>query len=323
MVLKANEKVVPATVTANTGMVGIRVPAHKVAMELLQHANVPVAAPSANRFGHVSPTCAQHVLDDLGESDIAVVDGGDCGSGTCSIGIESTVLQIHNCTGDKTGGKDSLVLFRKGGVSESQISKALKELGFGEALEIVAPQKKESKVVDDDAETNPTSQADVVGHAAPGQSVTHYAPDVDTRLVMTVDRDEDVAADSDTKRTETEEEDTVRVSEAVVIDFGGRLKTTLGAKALAYRDLSETGDSREAATQLFSALRWTESVQGAKHVLIADVLEVILKENSTPVDEGASTQEEDDKNLHVDAVADRMFRAASGKRIRLAEVVVE
>ncbi|KAJ1389381.1 DHBP synthase RibB-like alpha/beta domain-containing protein, partial [Ochromonadaceae sp. CCMP2298] len=56
---------VPLLVTAGTGFVGLRSPQHPTARALLSAAGVPVAAPSANRFGHVSPTCAQHVLDDL------------------------------------------------------------------------------------------------------------------------------------------------------------------------------------------------------------------------------------------------------------------
>lgn len=68
----------------------MRVPAHPVAQALLQAAEVPVAAPSANRFGHTSPTTADHVLADLNGRIAAVIDGGPT-----PIGIESTVL---DCT---------------------------------------------------------------------------------------------------------------------------------------------------------------------------------------------------------------------------------
>ena len=63
---------IPPAVTAHTGSVGIRVPAHDLARRLLQQAQVPVAAPSANRFGHVSPTRAAHVLADLGDKGVHV-----------------------------------------------------------------------------------------------------------------------------------------------------------------------------------------------------------------------------------------------------------
>ena len=63
-------------VSAGTGFVGLRIPSHPIARQLLETSSLPIAAPSANRFGHVSPTRAEHVIDDLGESDIAVIDGG-------------------------------------------------------------------------------------------------------------------------------------------------------------------------------------------------------------------------------------------------------
>lgn len=65
----------PTEVTAGSGFVGVRCPNHSLALRLLSEARVPVAAPSANRFGHVSPTRAEHVMDDLGESDIFVLRG--------------------------------------------------------------------------------------------------------------------------------------------------------------------------------------------------------------------------------------------------------
>lgn len=85
----------PATVAGGRDTVGLRLPAHPMTIELLERAGVPLAAPSANRFGAVSPTTAQHVLDDLGGSlepgrDL-ILDGGPC-----PIGIESTIVDC--CT---------------------------------------------------------------------------------------------------------------------------------------------------------------------------------------------------------------------------------
>ncbi len=85
---------VPDIVTAGGATVGLRVPAHPVALALLRAASVPVAAPSANRSEEVSPTTAQHVADSLGAfvDDLLILDGGPC-----SVGLESTVLDV---TGD-------------------------------------------------------------------------------------------------------------------------------------------------------------------------------------------------------------------------------
>lgn len=79
-------------VTGGRDSVALRVPAHPLTQRLLDKLNDGVVAPSANRFGKVSPTTAQHVVDDLGEDVDAVLDGG-----TCDFGVESTIV---DCTGD-------------------------------------------------------------------------------------------------------------------------------------------------------------------------------------------------------------------------------
>lgn len=81
--------IVPDIVTAGLPSVAVRVPAHPVALELLRLAGVPVAAPSANRFGAISPTLAEHVASDLGSSVDMILDGGPCESG-----VESTVISF-------------------------------------------------------------------------------------------------------------------------------------------------------------------------------------------------------------------------------------
>ena len=63
-------------------------PAHPIALELIEAAGVPIAAPSANRFTHLSPTTAQHVADEFGDA-VEILDGGPC-----QVGIESTVVSV-------------------------------------------------------------------------------------------------------------------------------------------------------------------------------------------------------------------------------------
>ncbi len=98
---------VPDAVTAGRALVGVRMPAHPVALELIRRAGVPVAAPSANLFGHTSPTTAEHVLDDLDGRIDAVVDAGATG-----LGVESTVLDA--C-------QSPMVIYRPGAVTLEQI----------------------------------------------------------------------------------------------------------------------------------------------------------------------------------------------------------
>ncbi len=98
---------IPASVTSGGDTVGVRMPHHPIALALLERVGVPIAAPSANLFGHVSPTTAQHVLDDLdGQIDL-VLDGGPT-----SIGVESTVLDLS--------GEGPRIL-RPGGASRQEI----------------------------------------------------------------------------------------------------------------------------------------------------------------------------------------------------------
>lgn len=91
--------------------VGLRVPAHPAAQTLLAAFGRPVAAPSANRFGRVSPTTAQHVVEDLGQRVDLILDGGPC-----NIGIESTIVDV---SGDRPA------ILRPGGIPSEQIAAVL------------------------------------------------------------------------------------------------------------------------------------------------------------------------------------------------------
>jgi len=124
----------------------VRVPAHPQALEFLRAAATPVAAPSANRSGRVSPTTASHVLEELAGRIAAVLDGGPC-----TVGLESSVL-------DLTG--PMAVLLRPGGVSRASIEAVIGPIGT--ALPI-------------NAGPTPTLRS-------PGMMVSHYAPNLPVRL---------------------------------------------------------------------------------------------------------------------------------------------
>jgi L-threonylcarbamoyladenylate synthase len=101
---------IPESVTAGRSLVGVRMPANPVALRLIELVGVPIAAPSANRFGHTSPTTAAHVLADLDGRIDAVLDGG-----STAVGIESTVLDVT---------QNPMVIYRPGVVTASMIVKA-------------------------------------------------------------------------------------------------------------------------------------------------------------------------------------------------------
>jgi L-threonylcarbamoyladenylate synthase len=140
---------VPDAVTAGRPLVGVRMPAHPVALELIRRAGVPVAAPSANTFGHISPTTAAHVLHDLDGRIDAVVDAGPT-----EHGVESTVLDT--C-------RSPMLIYRPGAVTAEQIRAVA---GAVEAFQGDLPVKETPR------EAQPS----------PGLGLRHYAPRA--RLVL-------------------------------------------------------------------------------------------------------------------------------------------
>ena len=116
---------IPAIVSGGQSSIGLRVPNHPIALKLLQAFNDGIAAPSANRFGRISPTTAQHVRDELGDAVQLVLDGG-----ACEVGIESTII-------DLTGERPQIL--RPGMISAEAITSAL-----GESLVIASEARQES-----------------------------------------------------------------------------------------------------------------------------------------------------------------------------------
>jgi L-threonylcarbamoyladenylate synthase len=108
-VLLPRTSLIPDLVTSGMERVAFRIPAHPVALELLRSIDFPLAAPSANPFGYISPTSAQHVLAQLGGVIPYILDGGDCG-----VGIESTIVGIHG---------DDIVVYRLGGLAIEEIER--------------------------------------------------------------------------------------------------------------------------------------------------------------------------------------------------------
>jgi L-threonylcarbamoyladenylate synthase len=194
-VVLLKQEAVPDLVTAGLPTVAIRMPNHPMALRLIKAARCPIAAPSANLFGHVSPTTAEHVRDQLGDQVDLILDGGPC-----RVGVESTILSFM---GEAPG------LLRPGGLPLEEIESLIGPVGM------------ESSTDD-----RPLS---------PGMLLRHYAP-----------------------RT------------PIVIDQNGKLLQAYSNKKvgwLAFKEpaqshpfhhieiLSKKGDLREAAANLFAAIR--------------------------------------------------------------------
>jgi L-threonylcarbamoyladenylate synthase len=102
---------IPDAVSAGLPLIGVRVPAHPIALALLRAARVPVAAPSANKSNQLSPTIAEHVMRGMADIDGIVLDGG-----SCAVGIESTVVDLSG---------EHPVLLRPGGLSVAALESVL------------------------------------------------------------------------------------------------------------------------------------------------------------------------------------------------------
>lgn len=137
---------IPDAVTAGLDTVAVRVPDHPLALQLIRAAGRPLAAPSANRFGCLSPTTAAHVREQLGEAIAGVLDGGPC-----RVGVESTVLRPD---------PEPLVL-RPGGVTRERLAEAL-----GEPVRLA----------------DGGQRAGALPREAPGLLASHYAPRAPLRL---------------------------------------------------------------------------------------------------------------------------------------------
>ena len=137
--------IVPDLVTSGLPHVAVRVPGHELARALIARAGCPVAAPSANLFGRVSPTTAEHVAEQLHERIDLILDGGPC-----RVGIESTILDVT--TSPPT-------MLRPGGVTREEIE------------DLIGPV------------TVPDRSQPPQAPAAPGMLPQHYAPQTPVRLV--------------------------------------------------------------------------------------------------------------------------------------------
>ncbi len=185
--------------TAGLNTIALRVPSHPVAQDLLRKAEVPIAAPSANKSGEPSPTAPIHVKDSLGgKTDMILA------AGKCTVGLESTVLDLST---------EVPVILRSGAFTKEDFAEYIPDLKY----------------------VNETTNSP----KSPGQTLKHYAPSIPVRLnAIDIKQDEALLAFGSTK-------------------FMG-LKTGGAAADLPVdqqRNLSESGDLHEAASNLFAYLR--------------------------------------------------------------------
>lgn len=114
-VILSRKHIVPDLVTAGLDTVAVRIPRHPLTQKLLHQLDFPLAAPSANPFGYVSPTAAQHVEDSLGDKVSYILDGGPC-----EVGIESTIIRFA----------DEVIVHRLGGYDPDELKNHFNRVSF-------------------------------------------------------------------------------------------------------------------------------------------------------------------------------------------------
>ncbi|KAF0971653.1 hypothetical protein FDP41_009876 [Naegleria fowleri] len=291
IVSKSNENIIPDCVTASTGYVGLRVPAHPVVRKLLEHCKLPISAPSANRFGHVSPTTASHVMEDLGCYKKEEIDGEnvfrililesseqDGKHSECSVGIESTVVKI---TAAEQPNVLKLEVLRRGGISVEQLRKCAQVFVERESKDSYKPEI----LIETRQKTYSVKMNDTTAQIAPGQLITHYAPYVPAYIL------ENVVTRTESSHSLKENHTLVPIQETIIVDFGGKLQH-LSHICLVYKDLSKDGDIHVARKNVFQVLRECEKIESAQAILLPNLLHVDIE--------------------HADSLFDRLFRAASG-----------
>ena len=238
-IVKANLEYIPGIVTAGTGYVGIRWPRNEVAQTLIRLSGVPICAPSANRFAHISPTSSVHVFNDLFDKEIAILDGG-----SSEHGLESTVVKLIRNSEER-----ALYVLRHGSVPTSRIREVVSQ----------DPRFSEVKIYEKDIES---SESITKNAEAPGQLLQHYCPKIQTVLVNLISLAE---IESEKKKF------FVDFSKTVVVDFGAAYKAIFGnspSSVLRYLDLSPLGNVEEAMRNFYAYLRDAELVTGAETILV-------------------------------------------------------
>ena len=283
IVLKANLHLLSTKILAGNDTVGIRFPVNKIANKLIEYSGVPIAAPSANKFSHISPVNPFHVFEDFKEFPVKILNGG-----TSKFCMESTVMKI--CYEEQ-----KLLIFRLGAVSPDDLKKVLDtdDKFKNYKIECLAKKIKISneelkKIKEEKAQDNNLT----VNQDAPGQFLKHYSPKLETYLYS-----------GDDIKEYLEE---IKLNDKIVfIDYKEIMKSKFigkkGIKENNFLELSKEGDATKVMQNFYNYLHLAEKMEGMQYIIIID-LEKYMNDNS-----------------HKLTLLDRMWKAASFKKAKITE----
>ena len=281
IVLKANLNILSNKILAGKDTVGIRFPINKIANKLIEYSGVPLAAPSANKFCHISPVNPYHVFEDFKEFPIKILNGGS--SQFC---MESTVLTIKP-------EEKKIVIFRLGAISPNDIQNVLNSGGKFNEYKIECLSKKINISKDELKKIHEKKTIDnstTINQDAPGQFLKHYSPKLETYLY----------GGEDIKDYLKE----IKLSnEIVFIDYRGIMKNKFlnknGIEENNFLELSKGGDINMVMKNFYSYLHKAEQYNNKKYIIIIDLEKYM------------------DENAHKLTILDRMWKAAAFKKAKL------
>ena len=281
IVLPANLELLSTKILANKDTVGIRFPKNDIAKKLIEYSGVPIAAPSANKFCHISPVNPYHVFEDFKEFPVKILNGGV--SDFC---MESTVMKI--CYEEK-----KILIFRLGAVSPDEIRKLLDTDNNFKNYKIETLAKK-VKITTKDLkkihEEKGNDNSVTINQDAPGQFLKHYSPKLETYLYSGDDIQDYLAQ--------------IEINDKMVfIDYKEIMKNKYlgknGINEKNFLELSREGDADIAMKHFYDYLHEAEKYPDMKYIIIID-LEKYMDDNS-----------------HKLTLLDRMWKAASFKKAKL------
>ena len=266
---------------AGNDTVGIRFPVNPIANKLIEYSGVPIAAPSANKFSHISPVNPYHVFEDFKEFPVKILNGGV--SKYC---MESTVMKI--CYEEK-----KLLIFRLGAVSPDDLKRVLDTDEQFKNYKIECLTKKLKVTTEDLRKIKEQKSKDnslTINQDAPGQFLKHYSPKLQTYLYSGEDLKDFV--------------EEIKINDKMIfIDYKEIMKNKfLGKyeiKEKNFLELAKDGNPNTVMQNFYNSLHEAEKKEGMKYIIIID-LEKYMDDNS-----------------HKLTLLDRIWKAAAFKKVKL------
>ena len=281
IVLKANLNLLSKKILAGHDTVGIRFPNNDIAKKLIEYSDVPIAAPSANKFCHISPVNPYHVFEDFKEFPVKILNGG-----VSQFRMESTVIQIQK-------NEKKIFVFRLGAASPDDIKKVLDTDENFKDYKIECLAKKIKISTEELKKIHENKNIDnsvTINQEAPGQFLKHYSPKLETFLYSGDDIDDYIVE--------------LNVSDKMIfIDYKEimfkKFNGVNGVNKNNFLELSKFGDGNVAMKNFYNFLHEAENVPNMKYIIIID-LEKYMDEHS-----------------HKLTLLDRMWKASSFKKAKL------